>query len=536
MKRLLLLFLLALPLAGCNGSGAVSPLSPANASKVDEADNADSSVIYWSNFPLENPVSDSINAICLINKKNGWACGNNGLVLQYDGETWNKVNVGLGQNENFMSIGFYNEDEGWIGGTHGIILHYNNGQWTQDVSPTTEIIYGMAVTRSRTIWAVGSTGTVLNYNGISWAPVNIGGPSSSTTFTNDIYSISLSDQNNGWAVGNLGFLLKFDGQKWTSAISPTTERLNSVSVLSDVQAWAVGAFGTILNFNGTTWTKMGSAFSGFDLYDIWMKDDSDGWLCGQDGTIAFYDGTRWISHVKPDSKPSLNAMAFYKNIGFMMGQNGTILKFQEGGAPTKYDFDFKGTITEKPARGRPYWTVTYTLLNQSSKATIPIDFILPIPKGFEPYKPKTTSSANGPVMENSTPVIVTATPTVVSTVTATMESKSVPALSVSAPTGNWEMRDGDMDWELGPLAASALKTITVQLASKKKEKKEYPVVLTASLKTTDRTVADALPVTLLAAEPTVEPTAVPNKTPSVSTPEAISTVGGPVAKPTASGN
>ncbi len=536
MKRLLLLFLMALPLAGCNGSGAVSPLSPANASKVDSADNADSTVIYWSNFPLQNPVSDSINAVYLLNKKNGWACGNNGLVLQYDGETWNKVQVGLGQNENFMSIGFYNENEGWIGGTHGIILHYNNGKWTQDLSPTTEILYGMAVTRSRTIWAVGSTGTVLNYNGITWAPVTIGGPSSSTTFTNDIYSISLSDQNNGWAVGNLGFLLKFDGQKWTSAISPTTERLNSVSVLSDVQAWAVGAFGTILNFNGTTWSKMGSAFSGFDLYNIYMKDDSDGWLCGQDGTISFYDGTRWISHVKPDSKPSLNAMAFYKDTGFMVGENGTILKFQVGGAPTKYDFTFKGTVAEKPSKSHPFWTVTFTLLNQSPKATVPIDFILPMPKGLEPYKPKGTPVPSGPATESAASAIVTATPTISTTAVATTTSSSASALTASAPSGNWEMKDGAMDWELGSLPASALKTITVQLSSKKGEKKEYPVVLNASLKTVDRTVADALPVTLLAAEPTIVPTAAPNTTSSAAIPSANSTEGAPVAKPTASGN
>jgi len=106
MKRLFLLFLLALPLVGCSGSGAVNPLSPANASKQDAADNADSTVIYWSNFPLENPVADTVNAICMVNKKLGWACGNNGLVMKYDGQTWNKVQVGLAQNQNFMSGAF----------------------------------------------------------------------------------------------------------------------------------------------------------------------------------------------------------------------------------------------------------------------------------------------------------------------------------------------------------------------------------------------------------------------------------------------
>jgi hypothetical protein len=51
MKRLIFLGLLLLPLVGCSGSGAVNPLTPANASKVDATDNPDSDVIYWSNFP-----------------------------------------------------------------------------------------------------------------------------------------------------------------------------------------------------------------------------------------------------------------------------------------------------------------------------------------------------------------------------------------------------------------------------------------------------------------------------------------------------
>src|SRR5665213_2892219 len=325
MKLMILLGLLFLPLVGCSGSGAVNPLTPANASKTDALDNPDSDVIYWSNFPLENPITDTINGICLINKKLGWAVGNNGLVMKYDGQTWNKVQTGLAPNQNLMAVGFLNETEGWTVGTQGTILHYNNGQWAQDISTSTADLYAIAVTPSRTVWVVGSNGTILTYNGISWA------------------------------VGNLGLILKYDGQKWTTfTASPTTERLNSLSVLSDVQAWAVGAYGTILNFNGTTWSKQGSAFSGFDLYSISMIDESNGWLAGQSGTIAFYDGTRWISHVKPETKPSLNAIAFYKDLGFMVGQRGTFIKFQKGGVSAKFDITFKGKVTDKPSKTHPY--------------------------------------------------------------------------------------------------------------------------------------------------------------------------------------
>jgi hypothetical protein len=330
-------------------------------------------------------------------------------------------------------------------------------------------------------------------------------------------------------VGNQGLLLKYDGQKWASVLSPTTERLNSVSVLSDVQAWAVGAFGSIINFNGTTWTKAGSAFSGFDLYNVTMKDDSDGWLCGQDGTIAFYDGTRWISHVKPDAKPSLNAMAFYKDTGFMVGQNGTILKFQVGGAPVKYDFTFKSTVPMRPTKATPYWAVTYSILNQSPKTTVPIDFILPIPKGFEPYQPKVTPTPGGAVADAAVPF----TPTPVLSPVATFTTPTIkPTTAAVAPlTTGWTVKDGNLDWELGAIPSAAIKTIMVQLSLKKGEKREFPVVLTASLKTVDRTIADAAPVTMFALDPTPVAVLTMNATP-IATPNTAD--GGANAKPAVS--
>src|SRR6185503_5374261 len=111
MKRFLILSLVLLPLAGCNGSGAVNPLTPSNASKAEITAAADSEVIYWTTFPTTFTFTEPLNAICLVNKKLGWACGNNGLILQYDGQTWNRVQPALATNENFMGIAFLDENE-----------------------------------------------------------------------------------------------------------------------------------------------------------------------------------------------------------------------------------------------------------------------------------------------------------------------------------------------------------------------------------------------------------------------------------------
>jgi hypothetical protein len=538
MKRTLILLALLLGAgfeAGCTGSGAVTPLTPTKASEADSSATADSDVIYWTSFPVTFTLTDPLNGVFLVNKKLGWACGNNGVVLRYDGDTWSKVTTGLATNENLMALAFINETEGWIVGTHGVILHYLNGSWSLDNSQTEETLYAITITPSRTAWVVGSNGAILTYNGISWGSVVAvsAAAGAATTVTSDIYGIGMADQNNGWAVGNLGLILRYDGQKWTTySASPSTERLNSVSVINDVQAWIVGAYGTILSFNGTTWNKVGSAFSGFDLYQICMKSDDDGWATGQDGTLIYYDGTRWISHQKPEGKPSLNALSFYKDLGFIVGQNGTILRFQPNGEMTKFSFLFKGNVAKQPSKGVPYWTLTYTLMNQSPKASPLVTFELPIPKGFEPYQPKATPTASGTVLPAAAGL---ATPT--TTPTATPQNNALPTgqtTALSGPssqlggsqgsgnsskaatgiTGDWKMKDGNLEWEIGNISSSELKTLTVLLQEKKGEKKEYPVLLKAVLKSTDKVIAEAAPVTLLASEPKETPGTTTTTTPA----------------------
>jgi len=486
-------------------------LTPAKSSQPDSASSADSDVIYWSAFPVTFTVTEPLNGVFLVSKNLGWACGNNGVVLKYDGETWSKVDTGLAKNENLLAVTFANENEGWMVGSHGTILSYKNGAWSQEATQTQENLYSVDVTRSKTVWVVGSNGTILTYNGVSWGKLGALSAETAgaapTTITEDLYGVGLSDQNNGWAVGGRGTILRYDGQKWQLyPSSPSTERLNSVSVISDVQAWIVGAFGNILRYNGTTWNKMGSAFSGFDLYQISMKDDNNGWATGQDGTLIYYDGSRWISHQKPAAKPALNALSFYKDLGFVVGSNGTILKYQPNGELSKFSFLFKGEVSKKPVRANPFWTITYTLMNQSPKPSSFAVFEFPMPKGFEPFQPKATSTPTpavpGETAGPAAPAPPTMTPTVTGTVTPGPDSSpgQTAAHGPVAVTGAWKMKDNNLDWEIGTVASSEMKTVTIILQEKKGEKKEYPVVLKALLKSSDRVLTEAAPVTLIAGE------------------------------------
>jgi photosystem II stability/assembly factor-like uncharacterized protein len=487
---------LVLNATGCTGSGAVNPLTPEKATQSDGMVAPESSVIYWTSFPVTFTLTDSLNGIDMLSTKSGWICGNNGTLLKYDGDTWSRFPLNLAQTENFMALGFSDENNGWMVGTHGLILCYRGGAWSLFPSPTQQNLYGISVNPNRTAWAVGANGTLINFNGVSWSAIDLS--KLDPPVTGDLNDVNLSDTNNGWAVGNQGIILKYDGQTWKPfPTTPSTERLNAVSTVDNLQAWIVGAYGTILRFNGTTWSSLGTAFSGFDIYQVYMRNDSDGWAVGQDGTILYYDGSRWIPHPKPDSKPSLNALSFAGDTGFAVGQAGAIFKFQSKGESPKFSFLFKGDLS-KGAKATKLWTLTYTILNQSLAVSPAITFELTLPKNFKPYEDK--SLALVPT------VSATAATTIVALATATPSATPTPALGQagatllqSAPTAltqGWKVNGDKVDWDLGTMASSEIKTLSLQFAVPKDWDPQKSPVFKAALKSQDQDVADAAPVTL----------------------------------------
>jgi len=494
LAGLLLLACWSLPLLhGCSGSGATSPLTPANSTKPDSVNVEVSDTVYWVPEALTPPVTDSLNAVAVLSKKLGYICGNNGTVLKFDGDKWSRLDVGLAKNENLLALAFSSENEGWMVGSHGTILAYRNGAWTQDPSPTQETLYDIAVTGSRSVWACGANGTLLTYNGVSWGkvPVLEEVPGASpVTLLDDLYGLDLSDANNGWAVGARGRLLRYDGSVWTPVASNTTEKLNAVHVVSGVQAWAVGAFGTILRFNGTTWNKMGTAYAGVDLFQVRFRREDDGWVIGQDGTILYYDGTKWITQQKQASKPSLNGLAFHKEEGWMVGSSGALLKFHASGDGGAAAIQFKGEVAKAPSRDAAGWTLAYSASNKGTKLSAFLTFELPVPKGLEavPENPKGS----------------TATPQASPSLPPPIPMGAKPAVTPGAL--EWKLKDGKVIWELGSLSASESKGMTVVFREKKDQKWDLPLVMKASLKQQDRAAIDAAPITLLAAPASPVPT------------------------------
>jgi hypothetical protein len=127
---------------------------------------------------------------------------------------------------------------GWAVGNYGVILRWNGSTWSSISSPTTRNLHTVHMVSASSGWAVGGdyfggSGIILRWNGSSWSVV----PLPTTPELLDVWMLSALD---GWAVGYNGTLLHWNGSNWTAAASPSADTYTSVAMFTTNDGWAVG--------------------------------------------------------------------------------------------------------------------------------------------------------------------------------------------------------------------------------------------------------------------------------------------------------
>ena len=146
------------------------------------------------------------------------------------------------------------------------------------------LIFSSALAQTSNINSVTSPTTV-NLNAV--AVVN------NLTVTNTNNDLTKLD---AWAVGESGTIVHWNGNTWATVSSPITDNLYSVVFTNATNGWAVGGSsskGVILYYNGTwnVWTRI--SFSGYTdkfdtinttLYSVTVSSDGMvGWIVGAEG-------------------------------------------------------------------------------------------------------------------------------------------------------------------------------------------------------------------------------------------------------------
>jgi hypothetical protein len=185
-------------------------------------------------------------------------------------------------------------------GSYGVILHYNGGAWSLEHTTSPRGFDYRSVWGSGTndVFVVGDgegQAVAEHYNGSAWSPLSVPVASRFTA----VAGSGPSDVNVlAMAGANLPYTLHYDGSAWTMAASVGPYALHGIAV-SGHTAFAVGASGIVLQNAGTGWTVKNRP--GMTLVDAWAASPDSVLVLASDGSLlastAAAGSWRWVPPV-----------------------------------------------------------------------------------------------------------------------------------------------------------------------------------------------------------------------------------------------
>jgi hypothetical protein len=160
-----------------------------------------------------------------------WATSYGQRIRHWDGTAWQVHTLPtLDTRHGFLGIWGTGSDDVWAAGTAlnhlarpdgttGLLAHWDGATWSVETTAARVVdVWGSA---KDDYWAVGSSGTILHYDGASWMPVESG-------TTRDLRAVWGSAADDVWAVGDFGTIVHWDGATWSPVASNTRRALEAV--------------------------------------------------------------------------------------------------------------------------------------------------------------------------------------------------------------------------------------------------------------------------------------------------------------------
>lgn len=285
-------------------------------SGVTEYDYQFDTVYFWKS--IGSGVTANLFAVDVVDASNAWIGGANGLVLHYDGNAWTEQESNL--STDIYGIDMLDVSNGWAVGKGGKITYYNGTDWATQTSGITTDLNGVSFADATHGWAVGKSGAVLFYNGTSWA--------SQYTATKDLLGVFAYDASHVWAVGKAGLVIFYNGTSWAVQETGSIKDFYGVAFNSATTGWMVGKTGTIFQFKDGAWTQYEHTLPTKDLTGIHFVDAENAYAVGKQGTLFAFDGIDWSSQSSTVTT-NFNGCAFVGTTGFLVGESGTIIAFND---------------------------------------------------------------------------------------------------------------------------------------------------------------------------------------------------------------
>jgi len=247
----------------------------------------------WSAVPELAPAG--IGSLVAIAPNDVWAIVhadfNRTLVRHFDGVAWRTDFEATDPTETLDALGASATNDVWLVGSvaapgeeRGYVNHYDGQTWRRAPaapSPLENVRHAPGV---GTV-AVGRDGSILQ---LTATPV----PAFTDLRTGSMATLAGvfgSAPDDMWAVGSAGTVLHFDGRAVSALAVPTTANLLDVWGTGPDDVWIVGMGGTVLHWNGQSFTPLPSGTT-VDLKAVFTARADDVWIGGDGGTLLHWNG------------------------------------------------------------------------------------------------------------------------------------------------------------------------------------------------------------------------------------------------------
>jgi len=284
--------------------------------------------------PLVSGTSVSLLGVSAPSPNICYVAGGSGTILKTidGGTTWTPQTSGTGQTIN--SLYFIDIDTGYAASNAGVALKTTNGgaTWSQMTTGSSSPFRCIWFTSPTTGYIMGGSGS-----GEILKTTNCGATWSSTSISSSVlYGTYFTSLTNGYTVDYNGLVVKTinGGTSWTTISSGPTEIFADVRFINSTTGFIVGRNGTIRKTtdSGATWVNVTSGTTDA-LSAINFVNSTDGFIIGGPiptpaGTILSTTdaGATWTSY-SPGSAILIKMSFPNANIGYVVGYNGTILKY-----------------------------------------------------------------------------------------------------------------------------------------------------------------------------------------------------------------
>lgn len=253
---------------------------------------------YWNDISYPGR---RLNGIYGIDAKTVFAVGADGLIIRYDGTTWNTMKS---SGEDDLYVVFGTAADSLFAGGDGGELGFDGETWSS-LSPSFDRpqITGIWGDLNPPLYAVGP------YTELRVKFLHTSSFLPAFTLPGSSKYAIWGTETEMYVVGKSGLILRCSGvfcfkqDEWRMVNSSTSNGLRAVWGTASSDIFVVGEKGTILHFDGTNWSVMQSNAS-TDFYGVWGTSSTDVYAVGKpissgDEAILHYDGVTWSKTPPP---------------------------------------------------------------------------------------------------------------------------------------------------------------------------------------------------------------------------------------------